>query len=125
MGGQLVLGKSLAQNPHMARFFASVAVGAGAAVATGAVAFALSPLFDAVGAYFAPARLLLPVVWALIPSRIMDWLVPGGGPAEGVLLALVCALLFWTILFGAIHRAWSSLKRKTASVARIDRDKPA
>jgi hypothetical protein len=120
LGARLVPVRSLPQNPYMTRFFVSVAVGAGAAVATGAVAFALTPFFDAMGVYFAPAQLLLPVVGTLIPARVMDWLVPNGGPSAGVLLVLACALLFWTVVFGAAHRVWSLLKRKTASVDRIE-----
>ena len=56
-------------------FFSSVGVGIVAAVALGAIAFALSPLFDAVGVYIMPARLMVPVLGPIVPSRLTYWLV--------------------------------------------------
>jgi hypothetical protein len=60
-----------------------------AAIAIGALAFALAPFFDAVGVYIVPAGLLLPVIGRLIPSKMAYWLSPDGGPAAGVFLILV------------------------------------
>ena len=56
----------------------SAVVGILAAIALGGLAFAAAPHFDAVGVYFAPARLTIFVVEPLIPSRLMYWLVPDG-----------------------------------------------
>ena len=93
-------------------FFRSAAVGIVAAIALGILAFALAPFFDAVGVYITPAGLLVQVIGPLIPSTVVYWLVPGGGAPAGLLLILVCTLLFWTIVFGGTHFAWASLKRR-------------
>ena len=99
----------------MKMFFKSAAVGIVAAIALGVLAFALAPFFDAVVAYIMPAGLLVPVIAPLIPSTVVYWLVPGGGAPAGLLLILVCALLFWTIVFGVTHFAWASLRRRRAT----------
>jgi len=74
--------------------FRSAVVGIIAAIALGAMAFALAPLFDAVGVYISPAGLLAPVIGQLIPSKVVDRLVPGDGAPAGVLFILVCTILF-------------------------------
>jgi hypothetical protein len=95
-------------------FFKSTFVGTVSAIATGVLAFVLAPFFDAVGAYMKPAAFLIPVIGRVIPSRAVDWVTPDGGPAAGVLLILVCTLLFWTVVFGASYFAWTKLKYRRA-----------
>ncbi len=95
-------------------FFKSAIVGAVAAIAVGVLAVAVGPFVDAVGAYVKPAGLFLPVIGRVIPSRAVDWLIPDGGPAAGVLLILICTLLFWTVVFGASYLAWTKLKHSRA-----------
>ena len=99
----------------MKLFFSSVGVGIITAVALGAVAFALSPFFDAVGVYIMPARLMVPVLGSIVPSRLTYWLVPDGGAAAGVLLIISSAILFWTICFGALYFAWATSKHRRAA----------
>lgn len=94
----------------------SVIAGILAAIALGALAFAVAPFFDAVGVYLTPARLVLPVIGPAIPSRLMDWLIPDGGPAAGVLLILVAAILVWTIFFGAIYFVCALSKHRRATL---------
>ena len=100
------------------RFFRSAVVGVICAIAFGVVAFALAHFFDAVIVYAAPGITFLP----LVPTKLAYWLDPDGGPAVGVFLLVVCALLFWTILFGAAHFGWVSLKlrRKAQRAAAHD-----
>jgi hypothetical protein len=93
----------------------SVAVGMFAAVAIGALAFALAPFFDAVGVYILPAGLLLPFIGRVIPSKTGYWLTPDGGPAVGVLFIFVCTLLFWTIVFGGTYFVSATLLRRRAT----------
>lgn len=96
-------------------FFSSVGVGIIAAAVLGAVAFALSPFFDAVVVYITPARLLVPVLGPIITPKLVYWLVPDGGPAAGVLLIFASAVLFWTICFGALYFAWATSRRRRAT----------
>lgn len=96
-------------------FFSSVGVGIIAALALGAVAFALSPFFDAVGVYIMPARLMVPVLGPVVPSRLTYWLVPDGGAAAGVLLIIASAILFWTICSGALYFAWATSRHRRAA----------
>jgi len=96
-------------------FFSSAGVGPVRAIALGAIAYAFAPLFDAVGVYIMPARLLVPVAGRIIPSQLIYWLVPDGGAAAGVLLILTSAVLFWTVCFGAIYFAWATSRRKQSS----------
>jgi hypothetical protein len=84
----------------------SAIVGLTAAIAMGIVAFALAPFFDAVGLYSAPAGRLLPVVGPII-LPVVDWLLPDSGAPAGVMLILICAISFWTMLFALAHYAWS------------------
>ena len=95
-------------------------VGILAAIALGGIAFAAEPIFDTVRAYFAPARLTIFVVGPLIPSRLMDWLIPDGGGPAGVLLILVSAILFWSIFFGAIYFTWARSKRRRAAPTSVN-----
>jgi predicted transporter len=83
-----------------------------AAIAIGGLAFALGPFFDAVGLYFLHAGVLLPVIGRVIPSKMAYWMTPDGGPAAGVFLILVCALLFWTVVFGVSYFARAKMRRK-------------
>jgi hypothetical protein len=93
-------------------FFKSTVVGTVAATAAGVLAFALAPFFDAVGAYMKPAAFLMPAIGRMIPSRALDWVIPDGGPVAGVLLMMVCTLLFWVVVFGGSYFAWIKLKHK-------------
>jgi hypothetical protein len=93
----------------------SAVVGILAPIALGGLAFAEEPHFDAVGVYFAPARLTIFVVGPLIPSRLVYWLVPDGDAPAGLFLTLVSAILFWSILFGAIYFTWATSKRRRAA----------
>jgi hypothetical protein len=107
----------LFKTPHvpLKLLFRSVAIGVVGAVASGALAFAAAPLFDAVGMYLTPARLFLPAMVRFIPSKLVYWLVPDGGAPAGVLLILVSAALFWAIIFGVTYFACAKLGRRRAA----------
>ena len=92
------------------RFFRSVVIGAVLAIAGFALAFALAPFFDAVILYITPAAILVPVIGSLIPSKVVYWLVPDGGGPAGLLLIMISAFFFWTIVFGVVHFSWLSLR---------------
>jgi hypothetical protein len=78
------------------------------AIGVGVAAYVLVPFFDAIGVYTAPGLMFL----SLIPSKLVYWLDPAGGPAIGVFLLVLCAAFFWTVLFGAAHFGWASLRRR-------------
>jgi hypothetical protein len=104
------------------RFFRSAVVGVFLAIAGFVLAFALAPFFDVVvRVYLAPAGLLLPVVGPLISSKAVYWLVADGGATAGVLMVGVCALFFWTIVFGVAHFAWVSLRREGTDSSPVSR----
>jgi len=88
----------------------SAIVGSGLAIATALVAFGLSPFFDAIGLYMAPAALLIPLIGPLIPDRLLYWVVPDGGAPAGVLLITFSTIFFWTLIFGVLYLAWHSRK---------------
>ena len=96
----------------MLRLLRSAAVGLVGAAGLGVLAFALARWFDAVRIYILPVWIVGPLVGPLIPTRIVYWLVPEGGAPAGLLFIMFCALLFWAVLFGGIHFAWSSVKRR-------------
>ena len=98
----------------------SAVVGILAAIALSGLAFAAEPLFDAVGVYFAPARLTIFVVGPLIPSRLMDWLVPDGGASAGLFLILVSAIFFWSVFFSAIYFTWARSKRRRSAPTSVN-----
>jgi hypothetical protein len=85
----------------------SIAIGVLAAIALAVLSFGAASLFhlDAVGLYIAPANLVLPLLRGILPSGWAYAVVPSGGPAAGVLLILVSAILPWTLFFGAIYFA--------------------
>jgi hypothetical protein len=93
--------------------FKSAAVGMGAAIAACVLSLACARFFDAVGMYIRPSGLLIPIIGENTPPAILRWFIPNG-PVGGVLLILVCSLLFWTLIFGAICFAWLKLRRKHA-----------
>ena len=103
-------------------FLTSVGVGISAAIALGALAFAAAPFFDAVVLYLAPARLMVPVLGPVIPSRLAYWLMPDGGAAAGLMLILVSAILSWTICFGGIYFAWATSKRRRVALQKLTPD---
>ena len=94
------------------RFFRSAVIGAALAIAGFALAFALAPFFDAVILYITPAAILVPVIGSLIPSKVVYWLIPDGGGPAGVLLIMISAFFFWTMVFGVAHFAWLSLRQR-------------
>jgi len=80
------------------RFFRSAVIGAVLAVAGFAIL------------YITPAAILVPVIGSLIPSKVVYWLVPDGGGPAGLLLIMISAFFFWTIVFGVVHFSWLSLR---------------
>jgi hypothetical protein len=102
----------------------SACFGIVAAIALGAVAFAVAPLFDGVAVYSAPARLVVPIIGPAIPSRLIYWLIPDGGAPAGILLILISAVLFWSTLFGATYFAFARSKSRLHAM-RTAVEKPA
>jgi hypothetical protein len=87
--------------------FTSLCVGIFAAIIVGALSFAA----DAVDAYIAPARLVVPIVGPLIPPSLVSRLIPDGGAPAGVMLILGSAILF------VQHSTISSTSFRTAALA--------
>ena len=88
----------------------ALCVGIFAAIIVGALSFAA----DAVDAYIAPARLVVPIVGPLIPSSLVYRLIPDGNAPAGVMLILGSAILSWSFFFAVIYLAWHSFKQKRA-----------
>jgi hypothetical protein len=59
----------------------------------------------------------LPIIGPLIPSPKAYRLMPDSGAVAGVLIISVCAILFWTVVFGAAYFARLSLRRKDSSIS--------
>ena len=58
-----------------------------------------------------PGGLLLPVLTFLIPSSVVYWAVPGGGPPAGLLLILIGAAIFWAATGCVVGAALSRLTK--------------
>jgi hypothetical protein len=83
-GGCRRWGAALRPPEYRLSVLTSLCVGIFAAIIVGAPSFAA----DAVDAYIAPARLVVPIVGPLIPSSLVYQLIPDGGAPAGVMLIL-------------------------------------
>lgn len=92
----------------------SVGIGLSAAIALGALAFAAASFFDAVGLFFTPAKLTVPVTMFFAPRLIYE-LDPDGGPGAGVLVVLASAIWFWSVVFAVTYFVSATLRRKHAA----------
>ena len=81
----------------------SFAVGVLCASALGLLAFALGSKTVLVTTYLWPGIRIAGLLSPFVPSSIVYWLVPEGGPSAFLLQALAWTGLFWTLLLGAIH----------------------
>ena len=70
-------------------------VGCACAVSLGVLAFVVFPGSVLTGLFMAPAIPLVPILGPLVPGRLMDHLIPGGGAPAGVMLIVTSALLGW------------------------------
>src|SRR5262245_41531983 len=102
------------RNAVWKRILISVFAGVLISSACGAGSYVF-PLFDAFSIYISPSRFLLPVIGPLVPSALVDRLVPEGGAPAGVLLIVICAALFWAIIFALLYFVWTSIKRARAN----------
>lgn len=102
-------------------FLMSSVVGVTVAIGLGVVAFVLGmflpneqgSFFDPFEVYLWPAGILAPVIGPiLLSTKLMYWLVPDGGAPAGVFLIVISAPLFWAILFGVAHFAWSAVRKQ-------------
>src|SRR6266704_495705 len=76
---------------------------------------ALLPRSRALAVWLAPGLFVEPLLRAMVPDFAVRWLVPEGGPAAGLGLVLIGAILAWSVLLGSIFgtgRAWSRGRRR-------------
>jgi hypothetical protein len=88
------------------RVSTSAATGALLAFVIGLLVFVFGAQTDAVTAYLQPGIVLGGLVSHLIPTAVVYWVVPEGGPSAFLLIALACAFFFWSTLLGGIHYFW-------------------
>ena len=89
------------------RLFKSAIVGASLAITFGVLAYEVAPWIDAVSVYAIPGEMFL----GLIPSKMVYWLVPEGGPLAAA-LSVPFAAGFWTVLLAGAHFGCISLKTR-------------
>jgi hypothetical protein len=65
---------------------------------------------NAITAYLQPGIVLAGFLSPLVPSAVVYWVEPEGGPYAFLLITLVCAFFFWTALLGAVHFVWRRAK---------------
>jgi hypothetical protein len=94
----------------------SAAVGVVLAVLAGALAFGLGSQTPLASVYLAPGLFLAGWLSLLMPT-IAYWGNPEGGPQNFVFLALLCAAMLWSGLFGGAY--YMSTKRRRHPTARL------
>jgi hypothetical protein len=77
-------------------------VGVPFALLFGLLVFVLGAKTHFVTAYLAPGFLVGGLLSPAIPSKIVYWVEPNGGPTAFLLLAAICSVAFWSTLFGAV-----------------------
>ena len=84
------------------------------ALGFGGLAFGLQRFFDAGNLYMAPAWFFLPGTFRTARSEVLGAVLAGGGLPADVYILLVCAILFWTFVFGGVYLVWVLIKRSRA-----------
>lgn len=88
------------------------AAGALFAAVVGMLAFVLAPRTHVVTAYLLPGMAIAGVLSPVIPTKVVYWLDPEGGPSAFLALTMTCAFVFWALVFAGILRWW---RARTAS----------
>jgi hypothetical protein len=84
--------------------FKTLATGALLAVIVGVLVFVVASRTHVVTAYLLPGVAIAFVLSPVIPTKVVYWLDPEGGPPAFLMLAMTCAFLFWTLVFAGILR---------------------
>ena len=82
----------------------SLLFGALLATVFGLLVFVLAPRTHAVTAYLVPGIAIAGALSFIVPTKVVYWLDPEGGPPAFLVIAIACAFGFWTLVFGMIHR---------------------
>jgi hypothetical protein len=96
--------------PSVRRVSTSAGTGALLALIIGMLVFGFGAQTVAVTAYLQPGIVLGGLVSPLVPTAVVYWVAPEGGPYAFLLIALACAFFFWSTLLGGIHYFWRRAK---------------
>jgi hypothetical protein len=91
----------------------SVLFGVLVSAVVGIVVFVVAPRTHVVTAYLIPGIAIGGGLSYIIPTKIVYWLDPEGGPRAFLVIVFACAFAFWTLLFGMIHRRHNRKHRGT------------
>ena len=81
----------------------SAGVGLASAVILGVFAFVVGSKTNVVTAYLLPGQVIAGVLSPVVPSALVYWLDPQGGPPAFLLQALAWSVLSWSVLFGLLY----------------------
>jgi hypothetical protein len=82
----------------------TLATGALLAAVVAMLAFVLAPRTHVVTAYLLPGIAIAAVLSPAIPTKVVYWLDPEGGPLTFFALTMACAFVFWALVFAGILR---------------------
>ena len=86
------------------RMLKSLTVGTVASLCLGGLVFILAPKTALVNAYLVPGVVIGGSLTRVIPTRLVYWIAPDGGPEAFLAVALTCAVIFWSLVFGVSYR---------------------
>jgi hypothetical protein len=91
----------------------SAGFGALTSIALGVTVVVFGGQTAAVHAYLYPGVHMAGLVSPAVPTSLVYWIEPEGGPYAFLFLALVCAAVIWAVVFGSIHYAWVRRRRSS------------
>ncbi len=84
----------------------SAGVGALISIALGVAVFVFGGQTAAANAYLFPGVHMAGVVSPAVPTSLVYWIEPEGGPYAFLFLSLVSAAVLWAVVFGSIRYVW-------------------
>lgn len=91
----------------------------------GASAFWLAPQTHVVTVYLTPGLVISLALTAVMPSHVVYWLDPDGGPSTLLLIAIPLAFVFWSVAAASVHRTWVRHRRAPRALSDVTRSGPA
>jgi hypothetical protein len=88
----------------MRRMVGSAAVGTVTSFAFALLVYLLAPKTDVGGAYLAPGLAIGGALSPFMPTRLVYWLAPEGGPEAFLIVVNACSFMFWTLAFAVFYR---------------------
>ena len=92
------------------RVIRSAGTGTLLAFLIGVLVFVFGGQTVAVTAYLQPGVVLGGLISPLVPTAVVYWVEPEGGPNAFLLIALASAFFFWSTLLAGVHYFWRRAK---------------